>query len=290
MKNFLIRAVTGVLFVIVLITGILNQSLFYCILFAIITALGLIEFYKLINKTTEKSKINIFPAVISGTYFFIASYLYIAENQSPHFFLPYLLYLILIFICEIYSKNENPIYNIACTVFGQFYIVLPFALFNLMFIPVALTGDPENMSENLYLLFSSLSSGALFPLCFFIFIWLNDTGAYLAGVTLGKHKLFKRISPAKSWEGFFGGVILDIIVAIVLSQIFPVMPVLYWIGFALIVIVAGTYGDLWESLIKRTVGVKDSGKFLPGHGGLLDRFDSALVGIPASILYLYLVL
>ena len=133
----------------------------------------------------------------------------------------------------------------------------------------------------------------LLPLCVFIFLWLNDTGAYCSGSLFGKHKLFPRISPGKSWEGSIGGGILVMIVAAFIGYYtnengqISQLSVLGWVGLGLIVVVFGTWGDLVESLFKRTLGIKDSGKIMPGHGGMLDRFDSSLMAIPASVVYLY---
>jgi phosphatidate cytidylyltransferase len=131
------------------------------------------------------------------------------------------------------------------------------------------------------------------PVTLFIFLWCNDVGAYCTGCTIGKHKLFERISPKKTWEGSIGGAVLTMIAAFLLHGFLPdwysFMPVWAWIGMALVVVVFGTWGDLIESLMKREMGIKDSGKILPGHGGMLDRFDSALLAIPATVVYLSLI-
>ena len=133
----------------------------------------------------------------------------------------------------------------------------------------------------------------LLPLSIFIFLWTNDTGAYCSGSLFGKHKLFPRISPAKSWEGSIGGGILVVIVAALIGYSTTnesgvnMLTIPQWIGLGIVVAVFGTWGDLVESLFKRTLGVKDSGNILPGHGGMLDRFDSSLMAIPAAVVYLY---
>ena len=119
--------------------------------------------------------------------------------------------------------------------------------------------------------------------------WINDTGAYCTGMLFGKHRLFERISPKKSWEGSIGGGVFSIIAAIVMAHYFPFMPISIWIGLALTVVIFGTLGDLTESLLKRTIGIKDSGNILPGHGGMLDRFDSTLMAVPAAVVYLYII-
>ncbi len=120
----------------------------------------------------------------------------------------------------------------------------------------------------------------------FILIWCNDTFAYLIGSQFGKHKLFPRISPNKTWEGFLGGIISTLIASFIFSRLFPFMPYGGWLGLALVVLIFGTLGDLFESAIKRAYGVKDSGKFMPGHGGMLDRIDSLLFALPMAYFYL----
>ena len=137
--------------------------------------------------------------------------------------------------------------------------------------------------------FQCYSEHAVFyaiPLSMYVFIWINDTGAYLSGVTLGKHKLFPRISPKKSWEGSIGGALATTASAFAIAHLFPFMSVAQWIGMALVVVVFGTFGDLTESMMKRHLDIKDSGRILPGHGGILDRLDSMLLAIPAVVIYL----
>jgi phosphatidate cytidylyltransferase len=129
----------------------------------------------------------------------------------------------------------------------------------------------------------------ILPLSVFIFLWTNDTGAYCVGSLLGRHKLFPRISPGKSWEGSVGGALFVLAAAWAISYFFDgtILTTIQWLGLGLVVAVFGTWGDLVESLFKRTLGIKDSGNILPGHGGMLDRFDSSLIAIPAAVVYLY---
>ena len=125
-------------------------------------------------------------------------------------------------------------------------------------------------------------------LAIFVLLWCNDTGAYCTGSLIGRHKLFPRISPGKTWEGSVGGAVLAVAASQVFAHFVPTLTALQWAGFAIVVVVFGTWGDLVESLLKRQLGVKDSGNILPGHGGMLDRFDSSLLAIPATVVYLSL--
>ena len=174
-------------------------------------------------------------------------------------------------ICELYRKSSTPIANIATSILGAIYAAFPMSL--MLIIPLLLGNGVWNP----------------WIVIFYVFIiWANDVFAYLFGITLGKHRLFERISPKKSWEGFWGGLVLSACVAYVASLYLDILNTWQWIGLALTCSIFGTWGDLCESLIKRSLDVKDSGKSLPGHGGWLDRFDSVLLAVPASILYLFI--
>ena len=185
-----------------------------------------------------------------------------------------LLLLLYLMISELYLKKANPMLNWAYSMLSQLYIGLPFALLNVL----AFHNDPE---------YSSVSYNPILPLSIFIFLWLSDTGAYCVGSLIGKHRLFERISPKKSWEGSIGGGVVAIGASFILAHYFTIMSMWEWAGLALVVVIFGTWGDLTESLLKRQLHVKDSGTILPGHGGMLDRFDSALMAIPAAVFYLY---
>jgi phosphatidate cytidylyltransferase len=171
-------------------------------------------------------------------------------------------------IRELYrTDSNNPIPNIATTLFGIVYIAFPFGLMNFMFRYKGI--------ETFHLLLSM-----------FVILWTADTFAYLVGSKIGKNRLFERISPKKSWEGSIGGAIAALIAAFIFSVYFKEMSLALWLGYALIIVVAGTYGDLIESMFKRSLNIKDSGNILPGHGGILDRFDAVFMAVPAAILYL----
>ena len=173
-------------------------------------------------------------------------------------------------------KKKNPVHNWAYSMMSQIYIALPFSLLNIL---AYYSLDGQTVSGYTPIL----------PLSIFIFNWVNDTGAYCTGMLFGKHRLFERISPKKSWEGSIGGGIFSILAAWGMSHFFPFMSLWVWIGLGLTVVVFGTWGDLTESLLKRSLGIKDSGNILPGHGGMLDRFDSTLMAVPAAVIYLYIV-
>ena len=220
------------------------------------------------------------PWCLAGVYFFLAVAGFrmgIVGNFVV--FVPYLLTILYLFISELYTGNKDAINDWAYTMLSQLYIALPFSMINVLsFETSAFDGQ--------------IHYDMLLSLSIFIFLWTNDTGAYCSGSLFGKHKLFPRISPAKSWEGSIGGGIFVLIAAGIIGYIANDgeahrLSILGWEGLGLVVVFFGTWGDLVESLFKRTLGVKDSGNILPGHGGMLDRFDSSLMAIPAAVIYLY---
>ena len=275
-NNFIKRAITGVLFVAILVGCILYNPLSFGILFTIISALTIYEFGQLVNMRAEGVNINKMITMLGGAYLFLAIMGFCTNEgqEGSKIFIPYVLLLLYMMISELYLKKENPILNWAYSMFSQLYIALPFAMLNIL----AFNYDPT---------YSSVSYNPILPFSIFIFLWLNDTGAYCIGSLIGKHRLFERISPKKSWEGSIGGGVVAIGVSFVLAHYFPFMSMWEWAGLALVVVIFGTWGDLTESLLKRQLHVKDSGTILPGHGGMLDRFDSALMAIPAAVAYIY---
>lgn len=273
-NNFIQRAVTGVLFVIVLVGCILYSPLSFGILFTIISVLSVHEFAQLVSKSSEVS-INKTITALGGAYLFLALMSFCTQQSvGARVFLPYLGLLLYMMITELYLKKKNPTGNWAYSMLSQLYVALPFALLNVL----AFQNSPET---------GSVTYNPILPLSIFVFIWLSDTGAYCVGSLIGKHRLFERISPKKSWEGSIGGGIFSIASSLGFAHFFPFMPGWQWVGLAIVVIIFGTWGDLTESLMKRQLGIKDSGNILPGHGGMLDRFDSALMAIPAAVVYLY---
>ena len=275
MKNFITRTITGVLFVAVLVGCFLNATAMI-VLFALITGLTLWEYSGLVNQWDD-IQVNRFISVVAGVYLFLAMAGYCIGMAGGSVFIPYLITVLYLIISELFTKAPNPINNWAYTMLGQMYIALPFSTINILAFQ---TQTSQEVGYN-YLL----------PLSIFIFLWVNDTGAYCSGSLFGKHKLFPRVSPGKSWEGSIGGAILVVVAAAIIGYLTAddanSISIPIWIGLGLVVVIFGTLGDLVESLFKRTLGIKDSGNILPGHGGMLDRFDSSLMAIPASVIYIY---
>ena len=277
MKNFIVRTITSVFFVVAIVSCFLRPEAMI-FLFALVTGMTIWEFTGLVNDR-NRVYVNQMISTVAGVYFFLAMAGFCSGITPPSIFVPYLVTLIYLMVSELYLKQEDPVHDWAYTMMSQLYIALPLSLLNV-------------------LAFQSDASGIHFvwsiPLSVFVFLWINDAGAYICGSLLGKHKLFPRISPGKSWEGSIGGGILVIIVAVLvwyLSEQYAQNPLgltaIEWAGLGLVVVVFGTWGDLVESLFKRTLGIKDSGHILPGHGGMLDRFDSTLMAVPAVVVYLY---
>lgn len=274
-SNFIQRAITGIIFIAVLIGCILGGGIPFTILFALISALTIYEFGTIVNRT-GKVQMNKRITVLSGVFLFLCfSYTGVVPG-TYEIFIPYLFLIMYLLISELYMKRKDPINNWAYGMMSQLYIALPFALLNVL---AYHTTETEGISQY----------NPILPLSIFIFNWVNDTGAYCTGMLFGKHRLFERISPKKSWEGSIGGAAFSIVAAIVLAHFFDFLTVAQWIGLGLTVVIFGTWGDLTESLLKRTLGIKDSGNILPGHGGMLDRFDSTLMAVPAAVVYLYVI-
>lgn len=243
----------------------------------IISSMTIYEFGLLINNRVEGVNVNKSIIMLGGAYLFLAIMGFCIDVTDAKVFIPYILLILYLMISELYLKKENPMLNWAYSTLSQLYIGLPFALLNVL----AFHNDPT---------YDTVSYNPILPLSVFIFLWLSDTGAYCFGTLLGKHRLFERISPKKSWEGSIGGGIIAIGASFILAHYFPFMSTLEWIGMALVVVIFGTWGDLTESLLKRQLHVKDSGSILPGHGGMLDRFDSSLMAIPAAVIYSYVLM
>lgn len=277
MKTFFVRTITGIIFVAAIVASFLRPEAMV-LLFSIVTGLTIWEFTGLVNER-EDVTVNRFISTVAGVYFFFAmtyfcSDLYGGAAKSV-VFIPYLVTIVYLLVAELYLRQPDPIQDWAYTMLAQMYIALPFSLLNVL----AFTA-----TNNGLVMFNTL-----LPLSVFVFLWVNDSGAYCIGSLLGRHKLFPRISPGKSWEGSIGGAVFVLAAAYAISYFLDgsMLTMPQWMGLGLVVVVFGTWGDLVESLFKRTLGIKDSGNILPGHGGMLDRFDSSLLAIPAAVVYLY---
>jgi phosphatidate cytidylyltransferase len=276
-KNLLVRTISGVVLLLVVVGALLWSKWSAGALFAVIMLGGLIEFYALCRKKGVEP-MNSVGFATALAIFGLAFAVFMqwgtpATETTARIVLGALLYTMLIvpatFVCELWRKSATPIANIATTFMGVIYVALPMAA--LLFIPQLLVGK--------------WSAWAM--LAFISIIWTNDICAYLVGVTIGKHRLCERISPKKSWEGFLGGLVGAVGFAVLFGHLFG-GNLLVWGGLGLVVALAGVAGDLVESLMKREVGVKDSGKMMPGHGGFLDRFDALFLAVPFAFVYLLL--
>jgi phosphatidate cytidylyltransferase len=267
LSNLKTRIITGALFGATLIAGIsINQYTFF-IVFVLVIIGGLWEFYFIFKKNGIYPQV--WPGILMSIIIFIGTY-YIntgnADSKILLWVMPVIFYLV---IAELFRKKKDPFINIAISVLAVIYIAIPFSLFWFL-----------AFWENIYQYNHHLI------LAFFITLWTYDTFAYLLGLVFGKHKLFERISPKKTWEGAIAGYIMSLVAAWLISLFYVDLSLRQWFIFASLIAVFGTLGDLTESMLKRSFDLKDSGNILPGHGGILDRFDAVLLAIPAIFIYL----
>jgi len=255
------------LVVLVIAATITDQHLF-ALLFLVFTIAGLWEFYSLVEKAGILP--NKTAGLIAGLVLFTTNALVSLNMMALEWLLINFVCIFLIFLLELYRNDPNPFTNIAFTFFGLLYVAVPFSLLNYFPNPAFVPGVYH----------SSLLLG------FFILVWVNETGAYLIGSAFGKHSLFRRVSPNKTWEGVFGGGILSLASAFVIAFYYAHISLRDWLIIALMVVVFGSYGDLFESMFKRSIKARHSGNMLPGHGGVLDRFDGVLMAAPFVFVYL----
>ena len=268
MNDLIKRSITGILFVAVIVGAILAGYLYFAGLFLIILALTIWEFYSVANhgatnfvKPTSAFIVSI--AMYAAPLAFQLSFKWMVVSIGL-----YTLGSIAIIVSELFYTKSNPLHSWSLFITGQAYIVIPFTLLNAM----------NTLFDHRILL------------AFFVLIWAYDSGAYLFGITFGKHRLLERVSPKKSWEGAIGGWLVTCGISLIFAHYVPALSPIAWLGYATLVAVVGTLGDLIESLLKRTLQIKDSGKILPGHGGMLDRFDSLLLATPVIFIYLLFLL
>jgi len=274
--NFVRRTVTGAFIVIFVLGGLWLHPLSFFIVGAVMIGGTQHEYYLMVRGTGVRPQLV--TGIISGFILYVTSTL-IALGWLPFKgFLVLIPVISIVMVIELFRNVERPFDSLAHTFFSILYTAVPFSMFP--FSAFNRTGlEPLLQMEGI-----QFSPGILIG--FFLLLWTNDTGAYLVGSLMGKHRLFERISPKKSWEGFFGGMLLTLLVARLISGWLGVADTTGWMIIAFIVSVAGTLGDLLESMLKRSLGLKDSGTIMPGHGGFLDRFDSVVVAFPLVYLYL----
>ena len=269
LKNVLIRSLSGAIYVALIVLGVITTDWAFVAFSTLFTLLGVREF--LVMTKADGSKLNLWVDVIAASSLVaLGGYLQFIKNTSSLLWLSAILlvYVLLRSILQLYNKKETPINSLATSMFALIYVIVPMLTMSAIYA----------QSQSLLLLI-------------FVMIWMNDTGAFLVGCTFGKHRLFERISPKKSWEGFWGGVVFSVLSGVVYYYLIEqTNGMAFYVILGIIASVFATFGDLVESMFKRSLGVKDSGNLIPGHGGILDRIDSLLFVLPATALYLYIYL
>ena len=283
MNNFITRTLSAIVYAGVVVASILvlpecfgNHMLLFGVVFMIVSTLAIREFHSLVGGSDVK--IQSYAMIANSLLFCTLYFLFYGDMIWRPLLFAYVAILLLAMIVHLFREKVNAVESWGNLCAGQLMIALPFALMSGVVL------------YNKWLMFA-----------LFILIWVNDSGAYIVGSLMskrkgGNHKMFPRVSPAKSWEGLIGGFVFDLIAGYIFYLVgwtttmgLTAYPLLDSLLFALVVGVFGTLGDLMESLMKRTIGVKDSGKFMPGHGGVLDRFDSLLLAVPVVyFLFIYL--
>lgn len=278
MKNLVTRTLSGVVLAAVVLGAVIwSQWSFGVLLLAILVG-GMLEFYSLTAKQGNAPQTVV--GLVAGVVLFALNFAFVSDDiqilgSASRFFglgMAFALLLIpLMFVCELYRKNPNPATAIGTTLAGIFYVAVPVSL--MCYIPIITT-----------------DVWTPWVMLFYIFIiWANDVFAYLVGMSIGRHKLFERLSPKKSWEGFFGGLVGAVAMGVAAGYVLEAN-IWAWAGLALVAAVTGVLGDLAESMFKRSSEVKDSGSLIPGHGGVLDRFDALLLSAPFVFVYMLFVM
>lgn len=269
--NFWVRSLSGLVLLLVVVGALLASPYTMCGLLAVLAYGSMREFFTLAKQHGAKSQ-TVYPICV-GVALVVATFLVAIGRIAPVWLVLLLPLLSVLFIVELYRKNETPFQQLGWSLLGIFYLAIPFAL--LTYLPVVALPDGFILYKPLLLL------------SIIFMVWANDVGAYLCGVTLGRHPLFPRISPKKSWEGFIGGVLCCIGVGVLIAWLQDAS-LLFWGGLGLLIALTSVWGDLVESMLKRSLGVKDSGSIIPGHGGFLDRFDALIFTAPFVFAYFVL--
>ena len=286
LKNFLVRTASGAVLLGIVLAAIFSGVWGYGALLLAVTILGVWEFYGLARAKGSEPQRCMGMLMSLALFFagFISSLYIYGETDDQEvlglgvfLLLIFAMLLVITFVIEVFRNRQTPMYNIATTIMGAVYVALPMAILTIL---------PSLLNSLIY------RGDAWIPwvfLFYLLLVWGNDVFAYLVGVTMGKHRMCERLSPKKSWEGFAGGVAgsaaVGAIAASVLGGSYGV-----WIGLAIVVALSSVVGDLIESMFKRDAGVKDSGAIMPGHGGILDRFDALIISAPFALIYLYIIM
>lgn len=265
LSNLQQRIIAGLLGAAILVFSVLWNEWSFFVVFLLISGFSLYEFFHLLRKAGIHANSGF--GTLGGIVFYISVFLIEKDMLTGKFLylLPPLFFLL--FLIELFKVQEKPLATIAYTLFGILYVAFPFSL-------IMVSGFSSGNYD------PGLTLGILFLL------WGNDVGGYIAGMTLGKHKLFERVSPKKTWEGTLGGMVLSMAAAVVFSFYVPALDLIRWVGLSLVIVIFGSLGDLVESLFKRSLSIKDSSHLIPGHGGFLDRFDGWLIAAPFVAAYL----
>ena len=269
MKSTLIRrTLTAIFFVVIILAALLLHHIVFGIVFYLFMLAALVETYKMLGNKHQKAQVGF--GLIAGSIIFVLAHLVSRGIADVGIYLIVVPLFMTFFLIEVFKKNAERHRSIELTMFGIIYVTIPFAMFNFLGTSDIWTADSKNF----------------FLIGFFLILWANDTGAYLIGSLIGKHPFAENISPNKTIEGTFGGIVVATGVAVLLSQFSSSISLLSWVALGIIIAVSATYGDLAESMFKRRAGVKDSGSVMPGHGGILDRFDSFIFAVPAAFTYI----
>lgn len=265
MKEFLTRTLSGLIYAAIMIGSITVHPLIFLAVFLFILILGMIEFYRMCS--IPESRPMVVPGITTGVILFLTFFLirYIGADSRILLLLP--ASGLILMTMPMFRPKDQPLLSASLTFLGIIYVGLPITIFNV-------------------LVYHPYKEGFDYQVVLFLFLilWLNDTGAYITGKLLGKHKMFPRISPKKSWEGLAGGLLMALLITWLSRPLFPNIPLLHLWILCPVIVITGTFGDLVESTWKRAAGVKDSGKLMPGHGGILDRIDSLIFAAPAAYL------
>jgi phosphatidate cytidylyltransferase len=267
-STLITRTLTAIFFVVIILAALLLHHIVFCLVFYLFMLAALAETYKMLGNQHQKAQVGF--GLIAGSIIFILAHLVSRDIAGIGIYLLVVPLFMAFFLIEIFKKNAAKHRSVELTMFGIIYVTIPFAMFNFLGTSDIWLSDSKNF----------------FLIGFFLILWANDTGAYLIGSLAGKHPFAENISPNKTIEGTLGGVVVAALAAFLLSQFSSSISFLSWLALGVIIAVSGTYGDLAESMFKRRAGVKDSGNIMPGHGGVLDRFDSFIFAVPAAFTYI----